>query len=111
MYGGQTAASIPSPVYLESIQHGFVATYLTDNQYLQTLIQQGIFGLGLYLYLAYQIFLKLLLANKREIIFGSCVLAIWIGYSIQGIFENIFFIQASTTAIWIIIGQGLKGIE
>lgn len=108
MYGGQTATVIPSPVYLESIQHGFVATYLTDNQYLQILIQQGIFGVISYLYLLWELTRQLIMRAKNDLYYGGAILAIWVGYSFQGLFENIWFIQVTATIVWIIIGVGLQ---
>lgn len=108
MYGGKTAADILSPVYLESVQHGFVATYLTDNQYLQILIQQGIFGLISYLSLMFFISKRLYEKAKVNIVPGGIIFSAWISYSLLGFSENIWFIQATATIIWIAIGYGVK---
>ena len=43
-YGGQTAVYYNSPVYLSGMQNGYVALPYTDNQWLEILVQTGIFG-------------------------------------------------------------------
>lgn len=44
-YGGITARQNASPVYFEGLQNGYVPIYFTDSQWLQTLVQVGLFGL------------------------------------------------------------------
>jgi len=43
-YGGQTAIYYNSPIYLRSMQSGYVALPYTDNQWLQVLAQIGVVG-------------------------------------------------------------------
>lgn len=52
MYGGEIAfKTSPSIVYMEGIQGGAIPMQNTDNQYLQILIQQGLVGLLIFLFL------------------------------------------------------------
>ena len=43
-YGGQTSIYYNSPIYLQGMHNGYIALPYTDNQWLQILVQTGIFG-------------------------------------------------------------------
>lgn len=44
-YGGQTALYHNSPVYLQGLQNGYTPLFYTDNQWVQVLVQTGLFGI------------------------------------------------------------------
>lgn len=90
-YGGQTAIYYNSPIYLKSMQNGYVALLYSDNQWTQLLVQTGM--LGIFTFSGFVI--SLLVNNVRQFIKNRKnhiplgVVAELIAFVIFGIFGNV----------------------
>ncbi len=103
-YGGKTAVSHASPVYLESVQEGYTALYYTDNQPLEVLIQTGVFGfisfIGFFLSLISELTKKALKKDIMSLVAGSAVIVFIVG----GLFANVLEFSAISVTVALVTG-------
>ena len=108
-YGGKLALSASSPVYLESIQRGYVALYFTDNQWLQLLVQMGLAGVILFVLFVVNVFVELLRRYNKS---GSWttlgILGAFVAFLATGFFGNVLEFGAIAVPVGIMLGVGLS---
>lgn len=103
-YGGQTALTNSSPVYLEGIQNGYTALYFTDNQYLEILVQTGFLGT-----MAFGMFLISFLAQRAVRITKNNYMAlsgpgVFVAFLVGGMFANVLEFGAVSALTAVVMG-------
>lgn len=108
-YGGKLAVNYASPVYLAGLQNGYPALYYTDNQYLELLVQVGIFGF--LSFLAFIVSTFVALANrfrKKKDLIVLTAAAVFSCFLVAGIMANVLEYGAITLPAAFIIGVSLN---
>jgi O-antigen ligase len=108
-YGGQIAQTNASPIYLLGMQNGYTPLYFTDNQWLELLIQGGIFALvAIFAFFTSAVWeiAAIFKVNKNRAILGSLAVLIILGFS--GIFANVLEFGAVALPAGLIIGGALN---
>jgi O-antigen ligase len=106
-YGGQTAIYNNSPIYLEGMQNGYVALPYTDNQWLQILVQTGIFGIAfIIMFFISYIANNLIQFKKNSSMLSVGMIAIVASVVINGFFANIWEFSAIATLSGSYLGLG-----
>lgn len=103
-YGGEIAASAPSPVYLEGIQNGYTALYYADNQYIEILVQVGIMGIIAFLGFVVSLFARLVTLSRKRNYYALGALGAIIVFFIAGGFANVLEFSALAIPAGILIG-------
>jgi O-antigen ligase len=111
-YGGQLALNYSSPVYLQGIQNGYVALYFTDNQWLQLLVQTGIFGIIFFVLFCVQMFYHLFSKyNKHGDMIALGILGAFIVFLVTGLFGNVLEFGAISVLMGILLGISFNETE
>jgi len=106
-YGGQTAVYYNSPVYLAGMQNGYVALPYTDNQWLEILVQTGIFGtvfIGGFFISHFVNNLRQYIKSKSYLSLG--VIAAIVAIFVNGLFGNIWEFGAIAVLSGAYLGLG-----
>lgn len=106
-YGGETALYYDSPVYLKSMQNGYVALPYTDSQWMQILTQTGVIGaisLGCFFVSAFMNCLIAYIKSKDYLLLG--VLAAIVAVVVNGAFANIWEFGAVSVLSGAYLGLG-----
>jgi putative inorganic carbon (HCO3(-)) transporter len=107
-YGGKTAITNASPIYHESLQNGYTALYYTDNQFLEILVQTGIFGIFSFIgFLASGLAELTRKARNRDIISltGASILIVFI---VSGLFGNVLEFGAVAIPVALVTGAAFS---
>lgn len=108
-YGGELVIRSASPVYLEGIQNGYTALYLTDNQYLEILVQTGVLGILSFLGFFVAIFSLLMgkFKKKKDIIFLGAMASL-LFFLIVSLFANALEFGAVSIPLAMILGATIN---
>jgi O-antigen ligase len=106
-YGGQTAITYSSPIYLDGIQNGYIALAYTDNQWAQIMVQTGLIGVLSLI----GFFVSHLINNLRQYKQSGSYLALGIiaasvALFINGMFANILEFGAVSVLAGTYLGLG-----
>jgi len=103
-YGGKTAVANASPVYLEGLQNGYTALYYTDNQFLEVLVQTGLFGIVFFVGFLLSVFSELTKKALQKDIMSLAAGAVVLVFVVTGIFGNVLEFGAVSLPTALIIG-------
>jgi O-antigen ligase len=106
-YGGQTAVYYNSPIYLKSIQNGYVTLPYTDNQWLQILVQSGVVGTVCVAGFFISLFvnnLKRYMSSKHYMNLG--VIAVLVAIAVNGLMSNVWEFGAIAVLSGAYLGLG-----
>lgn len=104
-YGGRLALNYASPIYLQGIQGGYVALYFTDNQWLQLLVQTGLFGIVLFALFAVNMLVELVIKyNKEKSWLSLGVAGAFVAFLVAGFFGNVLEFGAIAVPMGIMLG-------
>ena len=106
-YGGQTAVQYASKTYLEGFQNGYVALAYTDNQWLQILVQTGLFGfLAILGFFVSNICSNLKRYDKTRSNTYLVVTALTIAVIVNGLFANVLEFGAVSVFAGLLLSLG-----
>jgi putative inorganic carbon (HCO3(-)) transporter len=104
-YGGRLALENASPVYLSGIQNGYTALYFTDNQYIELLVQVGLFGFLTFLFSMISEIVSLVKSHQKKnsfVVLGA--IGAFCVFLTSGLFANVLEFGAIAVPMGILLG-------
>ena len=93
-----------SPAYLDGMQRGYTALYFTDNQFLEIIVQIGIFGLLSFFGFVVSAYLYLIEKAQKKDIMALAAGGVFTAFLVAGIFANVLEFGAIALPTGIILG-------